>query len=402
MLKHILGKLEDPEFPLLSPNIKALKFWGLLLPEIWSKKWMYIGFHISVIVFTATECAEILFVKDNMKLLLTNLKITFLATVSVGKVTSFLFWQKHWKSIINYVNEADKVQRQTRNIDKKAIIDKYTKYSRKITFYYWILMYTTVAILITQPMYKYFSSEIYRQNVKNGTETYTQVVSSWVPFNKNTIPGYILASLYQSYAAIYGGGWITSFDTNAIVVMVFFRGELECLRVDCSYIFGTENAPISNEEAKIRIKKCHKRHVELVKYSRLFDSCLAPIMLLYVIVCSVMLCATAYQITFESSALQRFIATEYLIFGVSQLFMYCWHSNEVLYVSYDLSLGPYESIWWSRDGSEQKDIKILTDQFKKVIVFSAGPFTEITVATFISILKGAYSYYTLLSQSQDD
>ncbi|XP_050676140.1 uncharacterized protein LOC126973069 [Leptidea sinapis] len=32
----------------------------------------------------------------------------------------------------------------------------------------------------------------------------------------------------------------------------------------------------------------------------------------------------------------------------------------------------------------------------KTIKFTAGPFTNLTVATFINILKGAYSYYTLL------
>lgn len=265
MIKHILAKLEDPNFPLLGPNIKALKFWGLLLPDIRSKKWMYIFFHISVIIFTATECAEIWFVKYDMNLLLTNLKITLLATVSVGKVTSFLIWQNHWKRLIHYVNEADKNQRETQDAEKRAIIDKHTRYSRKITYFYWILMYATVAIVIGQPIYKYISSETYRQSARNGTQKYTEVVSSWVPFDKSTIPGYLLASLYQSYAAIYGGGWITSFDTNAIVIMVFFRVELETLRKDSSNIFGTEDAAVSYEETRMRLKICHKRHVELIE-----------------------------------------------------------------------------------------------------------------------------------------
>ncbi|CAH2230315.1 jg2040 [Pararge aegeria aegeria] len=268
MLKYILSRLEDPEFPLLGPNINALKFWGLILPELGWKKWIYIGFHISVVVFTATEYAEIWFLKDDINLLLTNLKITLLATVSVGKVTSFLIWQNHWKSIINYVSEADNMQRKTLDIDQKELINNYTKYSRKITYYYWILMYTTVAIVISQPMYKYFFSENYRHNVKIGTQAYTEVVSSWVPFNKRTIFGYLLASLYQSFAAIYGGGWITSFDTNAIVIMVFFKGELESLRKDCSNVFGTEDVAITDEEIRLRMKICHKRHVELLNLVR--------------------------------------------------------------------------------------------------------------------------------------
>lgn len=92
--------------------------------------------------------------------------------------------------------------------------------------------------------------------------------------------------------------------------------------------------------------------------------------------------------------------TEYLIFGVAQLFIYCWHSNDVFYASEQLMYGPYESTWWAKSVKYRKDLLLLTGQFKKSIVLSAGPFSKLTVTTFITILKGAYSYYTLLSQSQ--
>ncbi|CAH2057843.1 unnamed protein product, partial [Iphiclides podalirius] len=291
----------------------------------------YLFMHLSVIIFTATEYVDIWFIKFDMNLLLNNLKITMLATVSVVKVTTFLFWQKHWKAIIKYVNKADLKQRGSTDDIKNSVIDKHTQYCRKMTYLYWMLMYTTVVIVMTQPIYKFVASSTYRGMVRNGTGSYIQVVSSWVPFDKNTISGHVIASIVQSYAAIYGGGWITSFDTNSMVIMVFFKCELELLKSDCADIFGTETNPVSDHIAKHRLKNCYKRHVELIKYTKLFDSCLSPIMLLYMFVCSVMLCATAYQITVETSAMQRFLTTEYLIFGVAQLFIYCWHSNDVYY-----------------------------------------------------------------------
>ncbi|XP_047519620.1 odorant receptor Or2-like [Pieris napi] len=394
MLRNLLKKLENPERPLLGPNFKALTFWGLLLPENVYRKIFYLTMHLLVTVFTATEYIDIWFVKNDINLLLNNVKITFLATVSVAKITTFLAWQKHWKGIIEYVTKSDLAQRKSDN--KKALINNYTKYCRKITYLYWFLMYTTVVIVMGQPLIKFISSPSYRENVKNGTESYIEVVSSWVPFNKNTIYGHIAASFYQSYGAIYGGGWITSFDTNAIVIMVFFKAELEMLRMDCADIFG-KGEQVNHKEAKERLKNCHQRHVDLMANARLFNSCLSPIMLLYMIVCSVMLCATAYQISAESNPMQQFLIAEYLLFGIAQLFMFCWHSNDVYYASKDLMIGPYESEWWSRPKSEQKDISMLVDQLNNTIVFTAGPFNNLSVATFINILKGAYSYYTLLN-----
>ncbi|XP_050676069.1 odorant receptor 23a-like [Leptidea sinapis] len=396
MLNRILAKLEDPQRPLLGPNYSALRFWGLLLPEKITKRIFYLFMHFLVTFFTATEYVDIWFVKDDINLLLNNIKITFLATVSVAKVITFLSRQKDWKAIIEYVNKADLAQRGSNNVRKNTIIWKYTKYCRKITYLYWSLMYTTVIIVMGQPMFKFFCSEEYRNNVQNGTETYVQVVSSWVPFDKNTVAGHIAASIFQSYAAIYGGGWITSFDTNAIVIMVFFKAELEMLRIDSSRLFG-DNGDSLNEEDTVKIlKDCHRRHVELLRYTQLFDSCLSPIMLLYMFVCSVMLCATAYQITVETNPMQQFLIAEYLIFGIAQLFMYCWHSNDVYFASKYLMLGPYESGWWLQNATKQNHIIILADQFNKNIVFTAGPFNDLSVSTFINILKAAYSYYTLL------
>uniref|UniRef100_A0A0V0J105 Odorant receptor n=1 Tax=Cydia pomonella TaxID=82600 RepID=A0A0V0J105_CYDPO len=401
MIKYILKKLENPKRPLLGPNVKALQFWGLLLPENVIMKYVYICLHISIIFFTATEYVDIWFIKSDMNMLLENLKITMLASVSVVKVSTFLIWQNSWRDIIDYVTEADLNQRKTTDETKLTIIKKNTKYSRKITYLYWSLMYTTVVVVMVQPIIKYVFSQTYRDNIKNGEESYIQVVSSWVPFDKSEVIGYLAACAFQSYAAIYGGGWITSFDTNAIVTMVFFKGELQLLRRDSAEIFGIDNNPVSREEAEKRLKECHRRHVNLIKYSSLFDSCLSPIMLFYMFVCSVMLCVTAYQIRYGTSMMQTILQVEYLVFGVSQLFMYCWHSNDVMYTSENVIHGPYESRWWS-ENALRKDLVILLGQYRKEIVFSAGPFTNLTLPTFISILKGAYSYYTLLTKSRTD
>ncbi|XP_068623964.1 odorant receptor 10-like [Battus philenor] len=135
----------------------------------------------------------------------------------------------------------------------------------------------------------------------------------------------------------------------------------------------------------------------LHRYARLFNSCLSSVMFFYVFVCSVMLCATAYETTMETSNMNRFIAMEYFIFGVAQLLMFCWHSNEVMEASEKLMIGPYKSMWFGQRGRHLSSMRILVYQFKAKIKFTAGPFTELTLAIFMNILKGAYSYYTLIN-----
>lgn len=48
-------------------------------------------------------------------------------------------------------------------------------------------------------------------------------------------------------------------------------------------------------------------------------------------------------------------------------------------------LGPYESYWWTRTLSEQKNLHLLAGQLNKQIVLTAGPFSYINLATFINV-----------------
>ncbi|KAG6439259.1 hypothetical protein O3G_MSEX000623 [Manduca sexta] len=119
-------------------------------------------------------------------------------------------------------------------------------------------------------------------------------------------------------------------------------------------------------------------------------------MFFYMVMCSLMLCASAYQLTSATNAAQKLLMAEYLVFGVAQLFLFCWHSNDVLIKNENVTLGPYESNWWSASLRQKKNVLILSGQLRISNKFSAGPFADLTLATFITIIKGAYSYYTLL------
>ncbi|XP_037967190.1 odorant receptor Or2 isoform X1 [Plutella xylostella] len=392
MFEKLLSKLEDPNYPLLGPNIKCLKFWGLLLPE--EKTFMrkfYICVHSCMFCFMITEFIDIWYIGSDMNQLITNMKSTMLAIVSVNKVVTYLWWQKDWKNIMAYVTKADIEARTSTDEENREIITVYTRYCRRISYLYWLLTYTTAAAVIALPMSYWFSSSTYRDNVRDGTEDYYQVVSSWVPFNKNKLGGYLAASAVQSFATTYCGGWISSYDTNAIVIMVFFKAELQLIKNRCSKIFEVDD----EEEIMNRIKECHRRHNVLVKYVKQFDSCLSPVMFLYMIACSVMLCSSLYQTTSQASFTQKLLTTPYLLLGVSQLFMYSWHGNEVSFMSNELIRGIYESGWWKK-ATVRREIILLVGTLDRPIEFTAGPFFNLTIAVFVRILKGAYSYYMII------
>nr|WCC57676.1 odorant receptor 26 [Papilio xuthus] len=396
MIAKFLESLEDPKKPLFGPNYWMLRKMGLILPDNKIGKVLYIFLHSFVTFFVFTQYLELFVIRSNLDLVLTNLKISMLSIVCVVKANTFVFWQCKWKQLIDYITEADKYERDNRDSIKKRIIAKYTKYCRKVVYFYWLLVCMTVITVTNTPLLKYLSSSKYRDALTNGTESFPHIFSSWVPYDKYTSTGYWFTILYHALMCIYGGGIMAAYDTSVMVIMVYFGGKLDLLRERCRQIFGTNGLGVSNEEVGATMKELHSIHDLLMKNAKLFNSLLSPVMFLYVIMCSSVLCFSAFQLTSATNTTQKVLMAEYLIFGIMQLFLFCWHSNDVIVKSGNVMLGPYESEWWTAGPRQRKNVILLAGQLSRVHTFTAGPFTNLTLSTFLTILKGAYSYYTLL------
>lgn len=394
-MKAILLSLEDADRPFLGPNHWFLRIMGLILPKNKLTIIKYIILHELVTCFVITQYVELYVIQSNLDLVLTNLKISMLSVVCMVKVNTFVFWQKDWQEVLQYVTEADKFERNSRDPEKKKIINAYTSYCRRVTYFYWALVFTTFLTTTSSPLIKYLASATFRENYHNGTEQFPHIFSSWMPFDKYSFPGNWLTVLYHIVLCAYGAAIMGAYDTSIVVIMVFFGGKIDLLRVRCKQMLGKENE-VSDVEFKNTIRQLHRIHVMLLKYTRLFNSLLSPVMFFYIFMCSFMLCASAYQMTSAQDAAQKLLMAEYLIFGIAQLFIFCWHSNDVLLKNENVAMGPYESNWWKASLQQRKDVIILSGQLRINNVFTAGPFTRLTLSTFITILKGAYSYYTLL------
>uniref|UniRef100_A0AAU6ND73 Odorant receptor n=1 Tax=Mythimna loreyi TaxID=667449 RepID=A0AAU6ND73_9NEOP len=395
-MNSILQSLEDPERPFLGPNYWIIQIVGLLLPQNMLSKIIYITIHEIVAFFVLTQYMELYVIRSDLDLVLTNMKISMLSVVCIVKVHSFIFWQQYWREVLDYVTEADKFERLSGDPIKTMIVDTYTKYCRRLSYFYWAIVGTTFWTTTGTPLMTYLSSSSFRENMRNGTELFPHIFSSWMPFDKYHSPGCWITVVWHTLLCAYGASIMAAYDTCIVVIMVFFGGKLDLLRERCKQMFGPVGTVISNEECKEVVRQLHDIHVTMIKYSRLFNSLLSPVMFFYMVMCSLMLCASAYQITSAQNAAEKLLMAEYLIFGVAQLFIFCWHSNDVLIKSESMTLGPFESNWYMANYQQKKDVLTLSGQLHIKNMFTAGPFANLTLPTFINILKGAYSYYTLL------
>ncbi|XP_041972166.1 uncharacterized protein LOC121728123 [Aricia agestis] len=366
MLRRFRNHFEDPKRPYLGPNVKLLKYGGLLFSRNNLVKYSYMLMHYTVFAVFGTELLNIYLERSDTKVVLQNIQYSMASVVVCLKVFTYFKYQNDWVTIIEYINKRDKERRNTRNDEMDVIIQEYTKYSRWVTFsYIYLLVVMTISVCL-QPMLL-FTSSTFRYNLRNGTATLPEIASIWMPVDKTTVTGYTLYMFMEIFATIVCVLWFAMVDTNSVAIMIFIEAELRMLRIDARNIFGTEKNPATIVESKQRIRKCHENHIQLSKSE-------------------------------ETSTFQKIVSLPYLLFGCLRLFMYCWHSTVMTHSSIDQMMGPYESTWWAQPTTVRKEVLLLVHQFRKPLAIHAGPIADLTVVTFINILKGAYSYYTLLRE----
>ncbi|XP_053615551.1 odorant receptor Or2 isoform X2 [Plodia interpunctella] len=346
-LTHFVQFLENPKHPLLGPNLKGLSFGGMWLkgPNLWICFQKFVNFF--TFFFVVSQFMEAYNIRNDFNRLLQNLSITILSFTCYSKCMAFVFRLKRWSELFHSISEEEISCIQSG--DKKVIVlmKEYIKYSRFITYSYWILVSVTNAAMMIAPVFKLFSSANYRKEVQQGILPYPEMLSSWFPFDNTKMPGYFFACLVHVSMCSKGAAITAVFDTNAVAIMVFLKGQMIILEEKCKNIFHNCK---SRKEALRRIKECHRQHNFILRTHQTFDALLSPIMFLYVLICSMTICFSVVQYVSAGVTISYKIwIIEYTIAQVSQLFLFCWHSNDVL----------------------------------------------------LEILKGAYSFFTLFSQIQE-
>lgn len=261
----VTERFENPKYPLLGPNIRGLYWIGMWQDE---KKYRNAFFNFVFffnLLFVVSEFVELYFVRTDPMMLLLNSSVTLSTVVTTSKVVVFILNLQRWKSLVENISREEILALENNDPKVIELMKRYKKYSRLVTYIYSSIVLTTNFAVIMLPFIKYITASSYREMIKNGTEPLPQIFNSWFPFDKTKMPGYLLAvSVHIGISTLLAG--ITAFyDSTAVAVMVFSKGQLQILRYKCEQIFG-DNDNIPRSEVMNNIKECHRLHNFITEY----------------------------------------------------------------------------------------------------------------------------------------
>ncbi|XP_063994142.1 odorant receptor Or1-like isoform X2 [Diachasmimorpha longicaudata] len=156
---------------------------------------------------------------------------------------------------------------------------------------------------------------------------------------------------------------------------------------------------LSQTDLKTRVSSCVKLALAVEGFANEVKDIFQAGILVQFIASCLIVCASLFALTIlPTKSFQFFSLAQYLACMLIQIFLYCWRGNEVSLKFSDLSDAIYMCDWTTCDGKFRRSMDIIMSRSQKPVILLIGGLFSLSVETFISILKSAYSFFMFFKE----
>ncbi|XP_060518610.1 odorant receptor Or2-like isoform X2 [Cylas formicarius] len=125
-----------------------------------------------------------------------------------------------------------------------------------------------------------------------------------------------------------------------------------------------------------------------------FNRSMKYLILVEYLLTSLNIAAVSIQMILFNST--RASATFFLSYLFSQIFILGWSANEIKMQSLAISDAIYDSPWYYQNGNAKKAVLLIIMRAQRPLQLTIGPFDAMSTETAVTVVKGSYSYVTLM------
>uniref|UniRef100_A0A0K8TU89 Odorant receptor n=1 Tax=Epiphyas postvittana TaxID=65032 RepID=A0A0K8TU89_EPIPO len=228
----------------------------------------------------------------------------------------------------------------------------------------------------------------------------------WLPFDANVDPQFYIAIFYVWLQT----SWLAyNNSTMDIFIMYLFaqtKTQLTILRLDLENLVSRCKADVAvssctyTDSLERRFRGIIQHHNEIIKFSTMNDSIFNGPILFQFLISGWIICTTAYRTVNMSPASGEFLSMIlYMIYILSELFLFCFYGNEVAYESEIIMESAYGMDWTELPVKYRRFLIIFMERIKYPIKPKAGKIVPLSINTFIQIVKSSYTFFTFLNKA---
>ncbi|XP_046597653.1 odorant receptor Or1-like [Neodiprion lecontei] len=220
-------------------------------------------------------------------------------------------------------------------------------------------------------------------------------MDGWYPYNVTLTPAFEITCVHQTVAVVFACFHNVAMDTLVAGLITVACCQLEILKSNLGQI-GIRKSCHDDE-----LRNCIRHHKAIIDFTKEVEAIFNGTIILQFCVNCIIICLTAFHIT----KLKVFIPAEfvgmtmYMCCMIYQIFIYCWHGNEIFVQSQSVVVAAYEGNWWNYGKRFNRDLQLLMLRANRPLTLKAGNLLILSLETFVSILRLSYSLFTVLQSS---
>ncbi|KAJ8981818.1 hypothetical protein NQ317_007404 [Molorchus minor] len=188
-------------------------------------------------------------------------------------------------------------------------------------------------------------------------------------------------------------------SVDVAVISHFAAGCLESAVVDVTVFDEVPEACETHEVAldiEERLKFCIKYHVAIINYTNRAFSGFNLMLIVHVCLTSLIFGVLGYQIVKVDVVSEKLRYAMHLGGWIFLLFLTCYYGQLILNESTSVASAAYQSKWYNGPTKLRKNICLIIMRAQKPLKLRAASIGVISLETFVSVIKTAYSYFALL------
>ncbi|CAG9124744.1 unnamed protein product [Plutella xylostella] len=370
----------DPKYPSMGLAIVFLKSCGL-----WKLKKVHYIIPFCLFITFMSQILYMLFSKRIAHFFL-NLFQTGFFHLGLIKMALYFYNLPKWMETFNWLSETELQQQQDEHL--KGIVKRSTKYCNTVAWAWVIGSYSTWTFNYGENLLMVI---VQIETLHEIDPTYITFYLLWptepATGRWNVYPYIIVQFLYSFFTVTY----LTVFDILCVSTMIAMAGQLEAL----SEMFRRALDTDSEEDQYRNLINCYKRYADILFTQKRLNKIMSPILFMYLLIASINMSLILFSLANLKKSSK--IASQVLVVSlVVEAFYYYWHGHQVMHQSENISAAVYDSDWVDKSPKIRRLVYIMSSTVNRKFVYNAGPFNEVTVITFIQIVKVTVSFYKLM------
>nr|XP_034189642.1 odorant receptor Or1-like [Osmia lignaria] len=244
-------------------------------------------------------------------------------------------------------------------------------------------------------------------------------MEGWYPYNTTSTPAFEITSSYQAVAIFLCCINNVAIDTLITGLITVACCQLAILSSNISSMYCVENTKsfVKNDNIDLTIsapKTCNKLYKDLklsvehsnviFDFSKQIQNIFGTVIFLQFLVNCIIICLIAFNIAQMNDYIPYVLCgmLMYMCCMTYQIFIYCWHGNELYLHSMNVTLSAYSNNWWDNSKDFKQAICIIMVRVQQPLILTAGNIMELSLQTFVRILRMSYSIFTVLQSSTNN